>query len=384
MVQDSDSKRMWMFAIFYFVGFAGILMQLRGSLLPEIKSAFGVSESLLGLVAPSYTVSLLILVILIGMKVGSIDIERYLIIGIAVTALFTFLVGVSFSFPLLLLFFLGRGIGTGLFRGLDRPILSHLFSENRGWTYNMHTLAWALGATSGPLLANLFLHFADWRAAYLVLSLGFVPLFVLFWKIDLPEESINEEPLEFGSLKRIFKSKAVVGMVVILFLNGGIEGGFFTWLPYFANEFLSRSVSNLALSGFLAAYIPGRYVYSKLSKKYGYLKVVMANAIAASGLIFLAFYVMDGVWKLPFIFACGFPVSGIFPTMLAMGTDIFPQFSGPMNAIGMGVGMMGISLFPWVMGIIADIYTVSTAMQFMLFLGLGVTAMTMITQRFFR
>lgn len=88
---------------------------MRGSLLPEIKSDFGVSESLLGLVAPSYAVIILILVILIGMKVGSIDIERYLVIGIAVTALFTFLVGISFSFPLLLLFFLGRGIGTGLF-----------------------------------------------------------------------------------------------------------------------------------------------------------------------------------------------------------------------------------------------------------------------------
>ncbi|KXA93390.1 hypothetical protein AKJ65_06355, partial [candidate division MSBL1 archaeon SCGC-AAA259E19] len=371
MSPNLDSRKIWMISIFYFVGFVGILMQLRGSLLPEIKSTFEVSETLLGLVAPSYSVSLLILVILIGMKTGSIDIEKFLMIGIALTTLFTLFVGVSFSFPILLLFFLGRGVGTGVFRALDRPILSHLFPENRGWTYNMHTLAWAVGATSGPLLANLFLHFADWRTAYLVLSLGFIPILILFWKIDLPEGHIREETIDRESFGKIFESRAVIGMAAILFLNGGIEGGFFTWLPYFVNEFLSRSVSNVALSGFLAAYIPGRYIYGRLSKKYDYLNIVLLNAVMVSALILFAFYMADGVWKLPFIFACGFPISGIFPTMLAMGTDVFPQFSGPMNAIGMGVGMIGVSIFPWIMGIIADLYTVTTAMQFMLFLSIS-------------
>lgn len=382
MSQDSNSRKVWMFSIFYFVILAGILMQLRGSFLPEIRESFEVSESLLGLVTPAYTVGLLILLIGIGMRAGEVDIKKFLLVGIALAGLFTFLIGISPSFFILLIFFLGRGIGTGIFRALDRPIMSHLFPMDRGWTYNMHTLAWAVGATLGPLIAILFLKFGSWHLAYLILSIGFIPIFFLFWRMELPKSTIGEELLKKESLKKILKNKAIVGMIFVLLLNGGIEGGFFTWLPYFANQFFSRSISNVALSGYLAAYIPGRYVYSQLSKKIGYLKIVFLNALIASLLIFMAFYVLEGVWMLLSIFICGFPVSGIFPTMLAMGTDIFPQYSGPMNAIGMGFGLMGISLFPWIMGIIADSYTVKIAMQFMLFLGISIAVISLITQKF--
>lgn len=367
-----------MFAIFSFVIMDGILMQMRGSVLPEIQETFGVSESLLGLVAPAFTVSLLIALLLVGMRTGTLNIKKFLMLSIAITGGFTFLIGTSFAFPLLLILIVGRGVGTGIFRGLDRPVLSHLFPENRGWTFNMHTLAWAVGATSGPMLAILFLKYTDWRTIYLSISLGFLPIILLFWKIDLPTDSIYEKPIHLDTLKDMFKNRAILGMMAILFLNGGIEGGFFTWLPYFANEFLSRSFSNLALTGFLAGYIPGRYIYGRLSQRYDYTRIVLVNAISVSILIFLAFFVADGVWRLPFIFACGFPISGIFPTMLAMGTDIFPQFSGPMNAIGMGAGMIGISIIPWIMGVIADFYTVTTAMRFMLAPALVVILATLI------
>ncbi|MBS3815461.1 MAG: MFS transporter, partial [Hadesarchaea archaeon] len=269
-------------------------------------------------------------------------------------------------------FIVGRGAAGGIFRGTDRPILSHLYSEKRGWIFNLHELAWAMGATLGPIFVNLILSFGSWRLAYYSLAILFIPVFLIVLNLETPSIGKSEEILSISKLRNMLSNPAVFGMVTIIILNAGIEGGFFTWLPYYVAQSLAPSTANLALSGYLAAYIPGRYFYSQISKSDNYLSVVLLNTLLISILLFLAFFIFSTYIMLGLVFLVGFLVSGNFPTLLAMGTDTFPEYSGPMNALAMGSSALGMAIFPAIMGVITEFHSAATAMRLLITLPISI------------
>ncbi|WP_442908278.1 hypothetical protein [Halobacterium sp. KA-6] len=64
-----------------------------------------------------------------------------------------------------------QGTAAVAFRGVDRVVLSHLNTENRGRIYTVYTLVWAVGAVLGPQLVSVTLIIVDWRTIFLILTL---------------------------------------------------------------------------------------------------------------------------------------------------------------------------------------------------------------------
>lgn len=365
-----SKKRIWILGIFSFALLHGLGVQMRGPLLISFKETFTVSESLLGLVAPASSIGFTFFLFFFGMYSGKLDIKRVLLVGAGLSSIFALLIGVSSSFFLLLFFFVCWGAAGGIFRGTDRPVLSHLFSGKRGWIFNLHELAWAIGATSGPLFVNLVLSFGDWRLAYVLLALFYVPTFLLITAYEPPDLGGGETVLSFARFREMLKNPVVPVMMILIAINAGIEGGFFIWLPYHLSNFYTEFMANMAFFGYLAAYIPGRYFYSRLSERGDYLEIVIFNASAISLLLFLAFVVFSGYVMLALVFSVGFLISGNFPTLLAMGTDIFPEHSGPVNALAMTSSSLGLGVFPAVMGVVVDLYSSVVAMRLLIFMGI--------------
>lgn len=381
MVQRLDNRKVWTLATFLFGIFEAAVLQTRGALLPSIQQAFSVSESLLGLVAPAGTIGFSISVLTIGMIAGRIDFKRFLLISTGFTSICVFLMGISPFFTIFLLMIFARGVASGIFRGLDRPILSHLFPKRRGWIFNLHASVWAAGATSGPLLVNLILLLDGWRLTYFLLASFFILVFFLICKTDYPLSSPEEQPISLEKLGNILRNSTIIRMAAMLVLNGGIEGGFFIWLPYFANQFFSRTTANVVLAGYLAAYIPGRYLYSRLSERMKYIDLVIISSVVSVLLLFTAFVLTTGFPMLICIFVIGFLVSGIFPLLLSLGTDLFPEYSGPVNALAMSSITTGISIFPVLMGVIADWYSIQTAMKLLILLMTGLAVLASVTRK---
>lgn len=381
MTQRLDNRKLWTLAIFLFGGLGAAVLQTRGALLPSFQQTFSVSESILGLIAPAGTVGFSISVLATGMVAGRIDFKKFLLIGVGFTSVCIFLTSVAPSFFLLLVMLSGRGVASGIFRGLDRTILSHLYPERRGWILNLHSSVWAVGATAGPLLVTLTLWFDGWRLTYFLLGCLFIPVFFLIWKTDFPLSNPKEQPLSLKKLRNILRNPMIIRMAIMLALNGGIEGGFFTWLPYFSNQYFSRKIANLVLTGYLATYVPGRYLYSRLSGKMKYTDLVLINSVVSVLLLFAAFVLTTGFPMLVCILVIGFLVSGIFPLLLSAGIELFPEHSGPINALGMWSGTMGISIFPALMGVIADWYSIQMAMRLLIVLMTGVAILAFVTRK---
>lgn len=375
------SRRLWTIAIFLFVGAEAVGFQLRGALLPSIKSAFTVSTSLLGLVATAGTVGFVASVFTVGLFAGRINAKRTFLASAAVVSVAVFTLGIAPTFTVFLAALFVRGVVTGPFRALDRAVLGHLYPDARARMYNLYAVVWAVGAAAGPLLAAASLAAGDWRFAYLGLGVAFLPVVVLFWRLELPDPVSAEQPLSFAGLRSILRTPSVMGVSAAVFLSSGVEGSLFTWLPFFATNHVGLTDGTLILFSFLLAYIPARLGYSVIVQRVEPLSLVIVIAVVAGVLLLLLTSTTSRITLLAIAFALGGCISGIFPTLSAFAVDSVPAHSGPVNAVANAAGFGGIAVFPAVVGVLADIVGIATALWALPALLTGFVLLILLTRR---
>ncbi|MFW5918089.1 MAG: MFS transporter [Haloferacaceae archaeon] len=267
------------------------------------------------------------------------------------------------STGLFLGFLLIQGTADGVGRALDRPALSHLYPSQRGRTFNLYAMAWAVGGASAPVLANAVIAVANWRLVFpIVAALFVVPVVLLARSADLAA-SANERRLTVARLRAVLADPAVLGMAAALVFSGGVEGSIFTWLPYFASERLTEAQANQLLSAFLFTYIPARAAYGFVIERFDYLTVSLVIATLAAPLVYLAFTAGSIPVFVAAILATGVLVSSFFPTLSAFGVDKHPEYSGPVSAIATGANYLGMSLFPAAIGLASSVVGLGTALR---------------------
>lgn len=372
---DRRERLLWTGALFAFAAIDGLALQARGALFVSFRETFGVSEGQLGLITPAGTVGFVLVVVAAGALAGRIDIRRWLLVGVVGSTAGFLLMGAAPSFAILLAMVFVRSVSTGAFRGLDRPVLSHLYPTARGRVFNLHTMAWAAGATLGPLAVVLFVALGNWRYTYVFLAALLVPVFVVVWRLELPASVDDERSFARSDVRGLLGHRAVVVMSLALVLVGGIESTFFTWLPYYAAQFYSQGLANAVLSVYLAAYVPGRYAYSRVTGRVHYPTTVLVSGVALLLALAVTFRSAGGYGMLAGIFLVGFLVSGLFPTLLAWGVDAVPEFTGPINAVALTAAQVGFFVFPATVGLLAEAYSIERAML----LQLGLTAVLVCT-----
>ncbi|MFP4005840.1 MAG: MFS transporter [Candidatus Hadarchaeia archaeon] len=368
MLESFENRKIWTSAVFLYIALWGVSIQMRGALLSEIKATFSVSESLLGLVAPAASVSFALSALLSGMFAGKIFIERYILIGLGLTALATFLLGLAPTYLLFLILLIVVGLFSGIPGGLGRPFVGHLYPESRGRIFSLNEAFWAIGATIGPLFAILIMEvWGLWRHAYIFLGLFFFLVFILMYRADPSEVSVREDPVSFDKVGEILKNPVILCVLFGILFDVGVEGGVFTWLVYYLEqEGFSQFVARSSLSGFLAAYIPGRLLNSRISERFKHENLVAVYAGSVVLLLFSAFFLLSGYWVILAVFVSGFFISGIWPNLFTLGVETFPNYSGPINGLAMTFDPLGFSLIPPIMGFLADKFYIDLAMRFLL------------------
>ncbi len=364
-----------------YLGLGAVVMQMRGALLPNFQEEFGVSESLLGLVSPAGTLGFTVIALMMGMMAGRIDIKRYILIGVILTAITTFLIGLAPAYSLLMVGIVLRGMAGGLPGGLTRPILSHLYPDNRGKIYNIHEAVWAFGAACGPLVGTLVLHFWSWRTGYYILGFSFVLVFFLMLKTSDFSADIQEKPLNPSQFLEIIRDPVIIYVSLALFLNVGVEGGFFTWLPYYLSQSLPHSVANFALTGFIGAYVPGRIVNGYLTQKFSTMTLLLVSTTTVTVLLAVAFFLVEGFSQIGVIVAIGFSISTVFPNLFSVATKAYPYHSGPINGIVMTFDPLGISTVPVIMGVVADRFGITASMRLLVLLMMGTIIVLLLLRR---
>lgn len=374
---STRQRRAWTAVVFLAVAVGGAAIQVRGALVPSFQTTFGVSESQLGLITPLGTLGFVGPVVILGALAGRVDIKQFVVVGLTLTGLGLVLVGTAPDYVALLAFIAIQSAALGVVRALDRPILSHLHPENRGRVFTRQTMAWAVGATLGPFLVTAALAFGGWRWSYYLLGLAYLPVALFAWRLDFPSDVVDEHSFALADVRSLLGEPAIVGMALAIVIVGGLESTFFTWLTYYATGFLPRSTANLALSVYLAAYVPGRLGFSVLADRAFPPDVVFAAA-ATLVVVLAVLFGAGELAALPFFaltFAAGLFVSGFFPLLLTWGVKAAPSYTGPVNAVALVSAQVGFFVVPATVGFLAEAYSIGSAMLVQVVLATLLTAL---------
>lgn len=357
-------RRRWLVIVLGFIFLEGITAQLLGPLLPALRRQFDVSASLGGLAGTLNTVGFMLAVLVTGALFAAVDRKRGAVLGVA--AVLTALVVVTTA-TVYVVFLAGiglRALGTGVFRGIDKPVLSHLFPEHREALLNVYELTWAVGAATAPLVATAALTYATWHTAYVAVLLLTVPLVAAVVVTPLPAGSIDERSFPLSESRALLNRPPVRWTTLGLLLSGGIEGSVFVWLPTYLQQFVSVSTANLAFSAFFLTYIPARLFHTVSVDHFGELPLLLGSGLGTTVLLLYG-ATGTGVGAVTAMSVLGFFLAGLFPLLSAYAIDSVPERSGPVNALTLGASFTGSSLTVFVVGVLVDAFSITVGIQFL-------------------
>jgi MFS family permease len=352
----------WLLVVLGFVVVEAAGFGMRGAVLPDLGVEFGASPELQGLVPPAGTVGFVVVLLAVGVVAGRLDLRATMVVGAVALAVAYLGLAVAPTMLAFLALMFVRGSVTGVFRGVDRPVLGHLFPDRRGRVFNLYDLAWAGGASLGPVALVVASWLGDWRYAYVGLGLALVPVAVAAVRVDLPVSAGVERPFEPRDLPRTLKNPQVAGAAVAMLCVGGLEGGIYTWLPTYAEAHLSPDLATLSVSAFTLSYIPARAVYGAVVERVGYVRMLAVLAIVAVPTAYLTFAALSGPALLVGVVALGVLWAGMFPTLIAFAVSAAPEHSGPISALTSSAAYAGIAVVPAGMGVVVGSSGVAAAM----------------------
>ncbi|MFB6075295.1 MAG: sugar MFS transporter [Haloarculaceae archaeon] len=376
----SRNRRLWTATVFATMAVTGMAMMARGPVIPHLRDTYLAPEWQLGLIAPAGMVGYLLVVALVGFGAGHLEPRRFVALGLAGSGVSLLAMGAAPLLGVFLLAIVVRGTMNGVVRGLNRPIVSHFYPENRGRMYSYYDMIWALGAMGGPVLVVAAVAVGSWRLAYYALAGVMFLLAAIVWLLDAPAVETDEEPIDRAELRELFARPEVLAMLVAMFFGTGVEGGLFTWLPTYADGELPATLAGVTLSVMVAGYVPGRFLYGRLAERVGYVRllvVVLALLVPAFAGTFL---LADGLWLLAGVAVIGALISGVYPLLISYATDAAPQHSGPVTAIAAVSSSLGVGIVPALMGGVISGADAGLAMQLLL-VPIGISLVVLVVAR---
>ncbi len=285
-----------------------------------------------------------------GAKIFSLIGNVLLVIGLLLTAW-------SPNYTILLWANFVLGFGAGVLDMVLSPVVSALNPDNRSASMNWLHSFYCVGATLTVAAGTLALHFdVSWRSACLLLIPLPALLIIALGAVKFP--ALTTEGEVRTQFRKLVKQWWFVGALAALFLGGATELGMAQWLPAYTELALKfpQWVGGAALFFFSICMAIGRMGIGALSTKLDNC-TIMSWGCALSVVLFLlgSFCPVREVALLSCVLA-GLTGSCLWPTMLAITADKFPNGGATMFGALASFGNAGGIFMPWLVGVIADRY----------------------------
>jgi len=250
------------------------------------------------------------------------------------------------------LFFMG--MGAGVLDMVLSPVVAALNPARRAAAMNWLHSFYCVGAVVTILAGTVALQLGfGWRTACLVLMPLPLGLMLSFAPLSFPALSVEGGRLRLRTLVK--RGWFLVAMIAI-FLGGATELGMAQWLPAYAETSLGFPiwVGGSALLMFNIAMMVGRMGVAAVGSRWNPYRV-MAWGCGTSVLLFVvgSFFPVPSVALVACVLV-GLTGSCLWPTMLAVTADRYPDGGATMYGALGAFGNMGGICMPWVVGWVAD------------------------------
>ncbi len=249
-------------------------------------------------------------------------------------------------------FFLG--LGAGLLDMVLSPVVAALNPTRRSAALNWLHSFYCVGAVVTILAGTLMLGAGlGWRATCVVFLPLPAGLFLAFLPLTFPGLSVEGGRMPLRTLLRRGWFWAALAAI---FLGGATEAGMVQWLPAYAEISLGFPawVGGVALLFFSVAMAVSRMAVGAAGARLDSYRV-MAWSCGFSVLLFVGgAFLPVPLLALSLCIAVGFTGSCLWPTMLAVTADRYPEGGASMYGGLAAFGNAGGICMPWIVGWVAD------------------------------
>jgi fucose permease len=351
---------------FSFAGFLlfGVLLVLVGASHADLAPALGLDLEETGRLGASLLLGMGIGILAAGPLIDRLP-RRPIFLIAALTsaiALLTTSGEMGTSRTLAHLFFIG--MGAGVFETVLNVVAVERYEEAAArYVTFLHTAA-TVGAMLAPVLLGALGSIGGFELGFRVV--GFAMLALALWSWLAPFEAVppqstpKAEPSERSDSRRI-AAPALLAFCAIGFSYIGVEASITLFAaPYADSLQLDPARGRAAISAFWFGLLLGRIALISTPLNLGTNLLIVSGV--AGALLLVAGVAMQvthvGVWA----GACGLALSGVFPVMVALVGQTFPDARGSATGIAVGAGTFGGFAIPWLTGWFGELGGIGVAM----------------------
>ena len=302
-------------------------------MLPEVQAAFGLSAVAVGAIATTREMVSGVVALPGGVVVDLLRRRWGLVLAACMGGfgLGWLVMGVSPSYPLLLLGMAIVAMAASIWHLPAMASLSHHFAHRRGTALSFHGVGGSLGDVIGPVVTGVLLGVLSWRGILSIYAV--VPLFLAFpvyWafkNIGQTQEAEQDEPdlhAQIDMTKHLLKNRVLWGITFVGGLRGMSFLAFITFLPlYLDNELgMSTLARGLHIGLLVAVGVVTTPVMGYLSDRFGRKLVLIPGVLWLCGLSLLLVPLGQGITLTVIIALLGLFLYSDQPILTAAALDI--------------------------------------------------------------
>jgi fucose permease len=273
--------------------------------------------------------------------------------------------GVVGAWPLFVASALPAGLAAGGIDGGINGLFLDLFRTRRGRALNSLHLFFSIGAFIAPLLIGRLVDVGiPWRSLYVATGLIALPIAVSFWFMRLPHgrHHQQETPIEGAAVsRRMLLIWPLPALALAIGTYVASEVGVSNWLVRFLSE-APLVVATGSLSLFWGGLAVGRLVSARIADRFDHVRFTTTWAFLSSAAIVGAVLVPVLPLSIVGFAIVGFAMGPIFPMIMAIGGERFPERSAAVGGLLTTAAVVGGVIYPAIMGPMSDTVGLSVAM----------------------
>lgn len=354
-------RRLLSFTIYLGYFLIGIVSFIISPTLPLIIKDFGISVGVAGSIFTASALGGFVGAIVGGFLSDLFGRKPLIVIGCILQFIGFFVVALTHSWALILIFFFMTSLGRGFISICFNALISDINPNRRGAALNTLHGIYGIGNLIGPIIAGLLLSLDyDWRVVYYGAGALWLVFMLITIPIKYPSMLFGEGNIKSKDSKRFYiKSIVLNPILIMLFFVSFIYNGSATGLVGWINTHLDWMDFSILLgagmvSVFYIGLTIGRFVCRFISDKVGYSKVIFLCALGSFIFYPLAIYPTNPILITIGVFGSGLFLSGLHPTGLAYANSLFSTMSGTVTALLSTAMSLGAMSLPWLIGVVAE------------------------------
>lgn len=261
------------------------------------------------------------------------------------------------SLPVFIAFSLFAGLGQGVVVVCLNVAVADAYPQKRAAAVNLVNVFFGIGAVVGPTVASLSLKLWQTALPAVWLGAGMQIILVAFFYFFLPAAAPRGQAVQPGKPASLFASPIIWFMAAITLIYVGLETGFGGWVSTYMQQSVHFNATRAALSAslFWLSITIGRMLGSYLGTRLPALRLLQISMLtAALGSLVLLMGSGRATLSLAGTLLLGVGFGPIFPTTLAIATEIYHTASGRVGSILAALGSLGGTLLPWLQGVLLE------------------------------